>query len=300
MKARWQKGGMKREGGAEPRKAAQMRGRGESKMSQRRRKTVLGSEGWEEKCNLGPDGGVTVQFVCGVMERRWLGSADKSGPAWTGRIRGDLRSVCKIFRWTDVWRGQEGGRRGPATRRPVPASQRRPGCFWQDKSSLAESPGRIPKTRRRVRKQEGKMEHEEVLLSCVSSVVSLTVLWHHIPPAARRLVKGHTRLLVHLQLFSLPLYASLQAGKEQHCGGLVRLFFWLTGSVRLGMHRVALIVWKCRRFRRSPAGQSFKQHCSWMLKASNFITRYTLPGNVHLTQGFVHDTRPLLEVGDLL
>lgn len=41
------------------------------------------------------------------MERRWLGSADKSGPVWTGRIRGDLRSVCKIFRWADVWRGQE-------------------------------------------------------------------------------------------------------------------------------------------------------------------------------------------------
>lgn len=124
--AKGREGRPEREEGVEPRKAAQMRGRGESKMSQWRRKSVFGSEGWEEKCNLGPDRGVTVQFVCGVMERRWLGWADKtveSGPGWTARIRGDLTSVCKIFRWTDVWRGQERKAASTGTRPPFPAGQ---------------------------------------------------------------------------------------------------------------------------------------------------------------------------------
>lgn len=66
-----------------------------------KKKECLDGEGWEEKCNLGPHRGVTDQFVCRVMEKRWVGLGDKlarSRPGWTGRIRVLLRSVWKTFR----------------------------------------------------------------------------------------------------------------------------------------------------------------------------------------------------------
>lgn len=56
-----------------------------------KKRECLGSEGWEKKFNPGPDRGATVQFVCGVMERRWVGQGDKlawAKAAWTQRIRG--------------------------------------------------------------------------------------------------------------------------------------------------------------------------------------------------------------------
>lgn len=253
--------GRHKEGGrcrAEER-GAKMRGRGESKMSQWRRKTVLGSEGWEEKCNLGPDRGVTVQFVCGVMERRWLGSADKSGPAWTGRIREDLRSLCKIFRWTDVWRGQE--KRGL---RPQPVQKN---ALVVCIVSWPNVPVMSPKMRRHSASKAGgkdgarrspamEMHKPQAKFYCCVSVQPFSL---KLPEITFRLLhrgslEGRALLLVHLQFFSLPLYASLEAGKQQRCGGLARLFFWLTGSVRLGIYCIVLIVWKCRRFTRSPAG----------------------------------------------
>lgn len=133
------------------------------------------------------------------MERRWLGWADKSGPgpAWTSRIRGDLRS-WEIFRWTDVWRGQDRGAESTGARRPFPAGQRRSGCKSQ--TSLAKGPARVPKTRGRSALTAGGKDgawrrptvemNRQSFMSCVSSAFFSPTPGNHIPPAAPRLIKA--------------------------------------------------------------------------------------------------------------
>lgn len=185
------------------------------------------------------------------MERRWLGSADKtaeSGPGWTARIRGDLTAVCKIFRW-DVWTCGVARRARLRQRRhglPFPASQLKRRLFAVEKS-LAESPGRIPKTprcraeslcidRRRkrwsVNKSAVEISKPQAKFFSVArqhSACSQTP-WNHIPPAAPRLVNGPALLLAHLQFLSLPLLASLEAGKQRRRGGLC-VFVLMTNGV---------------------------------------------------------------------
>lgn len=83
--------------------------------------------GPRQRCNS------PICLRCNGEKMARLGWADKtveSGPGWTARIRGDLTSACKIFRWTDVWRGQESKAASTATRPPFPASQLKRFFLW--------------------------------------------------------------------------------------------------------------------------------------------------------------------------
>lgn len=94
--------------------------------------------GPRQRCNS------PICLRCNGEKMARLGWADKtveSGPGWTARIRGDLTSVCKIFRWTDVWRGRES--KAASSSQPIEAQ------IICGGKSLAKSPARVPKTSRR-------------------------------------------------------------------------------------------------------------------------------------------------------